>query len=160
MTAAEIILRIGASLGSLLILGAHTLTIRALTSADCRALSDGNLTGTAIFACATVISLAFAGLALPWLRHARGLAGLALLLAAVLIGSIGPALARTSLAGEPLCIALELEPGEPRVAAIESPASGFERAWPLLQAGVALIAALQAIRYLRTPRSAQPSPRP
>lgn len=173
MSPAEIILRIGAPLGALLILGAHALTIGALMRVDCHSVSHANWTGTAVLAVMTLIASSLAGLALPWRRRARGLAIPALLLAGLLLASVAQVFLDTTVWGAPLCGARDaaggLDAGLARALPPRTTASRFERVWPLLQLGVALVAALQAIRYLRparrpanTPfRSTRPSaPRP
>lgn len=156
MSPAEIILRIGAPLGALLILGAHALTIGALMRVDCHSVSHANWTGTAVLAVMTLIASSLAGLALPWRRRARGLAVLALLLAGLLLASVAQAFLDTTVRGAPLCGAEAVTGGlaaeVARALPSEVDASRFERVWPLLQLGVAIVAALQAIRYLRPDR--------
>ncbi|MEZ4334556.1 MAG: hypothetical protein R3F35_22605 [Myxococcota bacterium] len=164
MSPAEIILRIGASLGALLILAAHALTIGALMRVDCDSVSDANWAGTSLLGITTLLAMGLAGLALPWRRRARAAAVLALLLAALLVGSVARPVLDTTVSGARLCSSAPLGDGSARNPAPEAPhpgrtprasvASRFERAWPLLQLAVALAAALQAIRYLRAPRSA------
>jgi len=158
MSPAEIILRIGAPLGALLILAAHALTIGALMRVDCNSVSDANWTGTAVLAVATLLASSLAGLALPWRHRARPLAALALLLAGLLLGSVARAVLDTTVSGVPLCGDVTLPRALEAIRANALPtaaaASVFERAWPLLQLGVALAAGLQATRYLLGRRSA------
>jgi hypothetical protein len=163
MSPAEIILRIGAPLGALLILAAHALTIGALMRVECDSVSDANWTGTAVLGVTTLLATSLAGLALPWRHRVRAGAVLALLLAGLLIGAVARPVLDTTVSGAPLCdgaprcgeapLRCESDGGETDGLLATAGASRFERAWPLLQLAVALAASLQAIRYLREPRS-------
>ena len=148
MSFAEIILRIGASIGGWLIFIGLCLTLSVIPEADCDPHSDELWRGTLFFAFLSALGLLFVSRGLQWSHAIRWFAlpsaGLALYAA---IGIV-PALAGTSIAGGPLCAIAS--PSASSLAGFE--ASPLERVWPVIQLAVLAGGVGQALRYWKAPR--------
>lgn len=143
MSPAEIMFRIAAPLGGWLIFVAHALTLLALTQVDCDPIAPGHAPGTAFFAVLSGLALTLVGFGLPWRAGFRWIAYPAAALAAIAAWKIAPTVSETTLAGIDLCRSLASS-APPH---IPSPASGLERAWPVLQLLVLGGAVIQAFRH-------------
>lgn len=138
MSPAEIMFRIAAPLGGWLIFVAHALTPLALTQVECDPIAPGHAPGTAFFAVLSGLALTLVGFGLPWRAGFRWIAYPAAA-AAIAAWKIAPTVSETTLAGIDLCrsLASSAPPHFPSPAletsALGRPASGLERAWPVLQ---------------------------
>ena len=147
MSFAEIILRIGASIGGWLIFLALCLTLAVLPEADCDPASDELWRGTLFFALLAALGLFFVGRGLAWSSAIRWFAlpagGLALYAAFVVF----PGLVSSTLGGASLCSI-----ANPAVDSLSGfPATRLERAWPIAQIVVLGAGIVQAIRYWNAP---------
>jgi hypothetical protein len=145
MSLAEVIFRIGASLGGWLIFLGFALTLSAIPAVDCDPGSDTLWRGTLLFAVLAALGLAFVGRGLQWSRTLRWVALPAGLLAIHAGYGIFGALVDATFAAGPLC-AIADSPGLP---AGRPAAPMLERAWPVVQIGVLVFGLTQAIRTWR-----------
>jgi hypothetical protein len=130
MTAAEIMLRIGASLGGWLIFIAHAATLAALSRVEWNSVSDAQMRGTALLGALAGLALAGVGLGLPFRNGIRWLAVVALALALWAAWGVWPALMQTT--------------------------RDVPRSWALFQLAVLAAGITQALRFGR-PLPAEPS---
>jgi hypothetical protein len=147
MSAAEIILRIGSGIGGWLVFIAHGLVLAVLPRADCDPQSDELWLGTLVLGALSLGGLVLVNLGLRWRHSLRWLAAPALALAVLAATGVAPAVAATTLAGRPLC---EMT-AQPPALALDLPASGLQRAWPIGQLVVLVLGCVQGIRYWRGP---------
>jgi len=129
MSFAEIILRIGASIGGWLIFLGLCLTLSVIPEADCDPASDTLWRGTLFFALLSTFGLFFVSRGFQWSSSLRWLALPAAGLALYAGVGILPALMQTTLAGQPLCSIAH--PTVQSLAGLE--ASSLERVWPIAQ---------------------------
>jgi hypothetical protein len=152
MSFAEIILRIGASIGGWMIFLGLCLTLSVLPQADCDPRSDELWRGTLLFALVGALGLLFVARGLEWSRSIRWFALPAAGFALYAAIGILPALTSTSIAGDPLCAI-----ARPTVDTLEGfEASALERAWPVVQLTVLVFGVWQAFRYWRAPQKRPP----
>jgi hypothetical protein len=145
MSFAEIILRIGASIGGWLIFLGLCLTLSVLPQADCDPRSDELWRGTLLFAFVGGLGLLFVARGLEWSRSLRWFALPAAAFALYAAVGISPALVDTTVGGEPLCAI-----AQPTVSTLEGfEASVLERVWPVAQIAVLVFGVAQALRYWR-----------
>lgn len=147
MTFAEIILRLGSSIGGWLIFAGYGLTLAVLPQADCDPNSSELWRGTLLFAVVSAIGLVFVGRGLQWAGTLRWLTIPAMGLALLAAYGIVPAVTATLFGGQSLCVIAS--PNAPSLAG--SSASTLERIWPALQLGVLAAGLAQGIRYWRAP---------
>jgi len=151
MRLAEVVLRVGASLGAWMIFIGFALTLAALPHADCDPASDTLWRGTLAFGLSSALGLAFAGSGLPWRRSLRWVAALAIALAVLALLAIAPALLHTLVWGDALCSSLSSTGATAAVRAGAS-AGTLERIWTPVQACVLTAGIWQGLRYwLRAP---------
>jgi len=152
MSIAEIVLRIGASLGGWLIFVAHALMLSVLHRADCDPFSDTLWRGTLFFALLSALGLSLVPQGLPWRDSLRWLALAAGALAVYASVQLLPAIPASAAGGAPLCqlFATDASP----VAGAPLRASAVERVWSPIQLAVLAAGVWQAARYWRAP--AQP----
>lgn len=153
MSFAEIVLRIGASIGGWLIFLGLGLTLAVLPEADCDPGSDELWRGTLFFALLGALGLCFVGRGLAWRSAIRWFALPAAALALYAGFGILPALSATTLGGESLCAIAN--PTLDSLSGIE--ASGIERIWPIVQIAVLAFGVTQAARYLGVRNSTPPN---
>lgn len=143
MSFAEIILRIGASIGGWLIFLGLCLTLAVIPEADCDPKSDELWRGTLLFALLAGVGLVFVGRGLQWSAALRWFAMPAGALALYAGYGILPAISATSLDGTSLCAI-----ANPTVSSLSGyDASSLERAWPIVQIVVLAGGIGQALRY-------------
>ncbi len=145
MSFAEIILRIGASIGGWLIFIGYALTLAVIRQADCDPTSDELWRGTLFFGLLSGLSLLFVGRGLPWRNSIRWLtipAGALAIYAAI---GVFPAIGATSVEGASLCGVLNPLISSHDASGID--ATNVERIWPVVQLAVLFAGIVQAIRY-------------
>ena len=103
MSFAEIVLRIGASIGGWLIFIGHALTLATLPHADCDPTTDSLWRGTILFGLLALLGLAFVGRGLPWRSSIRWFAIPAVVLAILAAWPILGVFSATVLDGASLC---------------------------------------------------------
>jgi hypothetical protein len=145
MSFAEIILRIGASIGGWLVFLGLCLTLAVIPEADCDPLSDQLWRGTLLFALLAGVGLVFAGQGLAWRAAIRWVALPSGALAVYCLWIVMPAIGATSLGRESLCAIA----GTSAAAIGGHAASTIERIWPIALSGVLLAGLGQATRYWR-----------
>ena len=151
MSFAEIILRIGASIGGWLTFIGYALTLAVLRKADCDPLSDQLWRGTLFFGFLSGLALLFVGRGLPWRRSIRWFSIPAIGFAVYAGVGIFPALGATSLNGASLCGIANPEMSPKALAMIR--ASRLERIWPIFHFVILSGGIVQAIRYWTQPDS-------
>lgn len=92
MSFAEIILRVGVSVGGWLIFLGHALLIAAIPAADCDPSSDEMWRGTLLFGVLAVVAVMSGGVGLLWRDSLRPLAVIAILLALYALFRLAPAI--------------------------------------------------------------------
>jgi hypothetical protein len=143
MSFAEIILRIGGSIGGWLIFLGLCLTLAVIPEADCDPNSDELWRGTLFFALLAGVGLFFVGRGLAWSAALRWFAMPAGVLALYAGYGILPAFGATSLGGASLCAI-----ANPTVSSLSGyDASSLERVWPVVQIAVLAGGIGQAFRY-------------
>ena len=149
MSFAEIILRIGASIGGWLVFIGFCLILAVLREAECDPASDELWRGTLFFGGLSGLSLLFVGRGLPWRDAIRWLSVPAIGLALYAGFGIAPAIGATSIDGGSLCVIASPTVSDARLA--EFGASTLERAWPVCQLFVLAAGLFQAGRYWIAP---------
>ncbi len=148
MSFAEIILRVGASVGGWLIYLGLCLTLAVIPLADCDPTSDELWRGTLFFALLTGIGLFFVGRGMAWSKPLLALALPATALALYAGAGILPAVSATSIDGESLCVI-----ANSTVSTLSgTQASSLERIWPIAQITVLAAGIWQALRYWNAAR--------
>lgn len=149
MSFAEIMLRVGVSLGGWLIFISHMLILVAIRYADCDPGSDSMWRGTLLFGVISGVAVAGVGVGLRWKDSIRWLAGIGFLLALLGMRVVVAGVRVATLGGESLCGI-----GHSTGGAIAGPAAtGIERVWPVLQLAIVLLGMGQAILYWRVERA-------
>ena len=152
MSAAEIILRIGAGIGGWLVFVAHALVIAVLPRADCDPRSDELWLGTLVLALLSGAAVALLGLGLRWRQSLRWFAAPAVALAVYAAIGVVPSVAQTSLDGGPLCAMTAA--GSTPIDLQSFPATGLQRSWPPVQLLVLALGCAQGARFWRAPAQA------
>ena len=145
MSFAEIILRIGASIGGWLIFIGYALTLAVIRQADCDPTSDELWRGTLFFGLLSGLSLLFVGRGLPWRNTIRWFSIPAIGLAVYAGLGIFPALGATSIDGASLCGLTNTSMSSDELSGFR--ASNLERIWPVVQLVVLCGGILQSVRY-------------
>lgn len=152
MSFADVIFRIGASLGAWLIFIGHGLTVAVIPQADCDPASDTLWRGTLLLAALSGFALLFAGRGLPWRSSIRWFAAVGVALGLVAAKAVWPGVALATLGGEPLCgIAQPTGPIAP-----DGLATALERVWPIAQLAVVALGIGQGLRFWR-PQPPEPT---
>ena len=147
MSFAEIILRVGVSVGGWLIFIGLALTLAVIPEADCHPNSNELWRGTFLFGLLGFAGLLCVGQGFQWRESLRWFAVPAVGLALYAGYFILPALTETSLNGESLCFI-----ANSKVPSLEGyAATTVERLWPVLQLTVLGLGVAQSIRYWRLP---------
>ncbi|MEZ4292614.1 MAG: hypothetical protein R3E53_19580 [Myxococcota bacterium] len=146
MSFAEIILRVGASIGGWLTFIGHALTLSVLRQAACDPASDELWRGTLLFGVLAIAGLLFVGRGLPWRSAIRWLALPALALALHAGWQIGAAFGATTLDGASLCTWAGSQANDAAFVHAAT-ATSLERIWPPFQLAVLAFGVVQAIRF-------------
>lgn len=143
MNFADIILRIGTSIGGWVIFLGHSLLLSVVPRVtNCSPGDESLARGTLLMGVLSLGGLIAAGRGLQWAATLRWLAGIALAVSLLGWPVVIDALQTTTLAGESLC-QVTASPAE-GVAAV-----GVERAWAPVQLAALLLGLVQAIRTWR-----------
>ena len=153
MSFAEIILRIGASIGGWLTFIGYALTLAVLPMVDCDPRSDELWRGLLLFGLLSGLALLFVGRGLPWRHSIRWFSIPAIGLAIYAGIGIFPALDATSLNGASLCGIANPDVSLAELSAIR--ASTLERVWPVFHFAILAGGIIQASRYW-TPSASDP----
>lgn len=155
MTFADIVFRVGVSIGGWLVFVGHGLTISVLPRADCDPASDAIWRGTLVLAAVSALALLFVGRGLPWRGTLRWVAAPAACVTLLAGRSVLHGLATSTIGSEPLCaMAVPTRPIAP-----DATATALEAAWPVAQLLVLGFGLAQAARFFRpAPDSDAPDP--
>ncbi len=145
MSFAEIILRIGASIGGWLIFIGYALTLAVLREADCDPASDQIWRGTLFFGLLSGLGLLFVGRGLAWRDSIRWFSIPACALALYSGFGLLPGIDATTVGGGSLCVIANSPLTTAELAAIE--ASTLERIWTPLTIVVLVAGLVQGARY-------------
>ena len=149
MTFADIILRIGTSIGGWVIFFGHALLLAVLPRVtNCDPGDESLARGTLLMGLLSIAGLIGAGRGLQWAATLRWVAGGALLLSLLGWRVVLAALATTTLGGDTLCQVTAAAP-------IEASATTVERLWAPVQLTALALALVQGVR---TWRAAQANP--
>lgn len=149
MSFAEIILRVGVSVGGWLIYISLALVLAVVPRATCDPTTDEFWRGTFFFGLLALAGLFCIGQGFQWRESLRWFAVPAVGLSLYAGYVIFPGLTATSLNGESLCFIAN--PNVPTLDGYE--ATTIERLWPVMQLVVLGIGVVQSLRYWREPES-------
>jgi len=161
MRFAEIVLRVGASLGAWMIFIGYALTLAVLPRADCDPTADTLWRGTLMLGVTSALALAFAGTGLPWREQLRWVAALGMAVALWALIAIAPALRGTTISGDLLCASLGsgLSPIDAATAwRGGASAPVIERLWGPVQCGILAGGVWQGLRYWLIGSAAREAP--
>lgn len=157
MRFAEVVLRVGASLGAWMIFIAHALTLAVLPQADCDPTSATLWRGTLMLGASSALALGFAGSGLPWRESLRWVAALGIGFALWALVAIAPALHGTTISGDALCASLAgVDAVTTRRAGASAPT--IERLWAPAQCCILAGGMWQGLRYWLSAPAAKDAP--